>query len=184
MSDGPALPPSMRRASPLRRLLALALPVVAVIAIAVFVVATSGDDGPDPSDPPELAVSDAVATPAATGGTAAVYVTVASSGGADALVGASSEAAQVTSMHRTTEQGGQSTMAPVDRLEVPAGDELVLQPGGDHLMLESVTADVAAGSTVPVTLTFERSAPLDVEAEVVEYADIPDRFPSFEDAAG
>ena len=43
---------------------------------------------------------------------------------------------------------------------------MTLDPGGYHLMLIDLTEDLAPGSTVRLTLTFEDAGPVNVEAEV------------------
>lgn len=51
-------------------------------------------------------------------------------------------------MHRTTESGGMSSMAPVQDLKVPAGGDLAFKPGSYHLMLEQPRAGLKVGDTV------------------------------------
>ena len=55
-------------------------------------------------------------------------------------------------LHQTQLQGGMSRMRP-GKLEVPAGGSATLEPGGWHLMLFGIARGLAAGDTVPLTLT-------------------------------
>jgi hypothetical protein len=55
-------------------------------------------------------------------------------------------------LHQTQLQGGMSRMRP-GKLEVPAGGSVSFEPGGWHLMLFGMTRGLAAGDTVPLTLT-------------------------------
>lgn len=55
-------------------------------------------------------------------------------------------------LHQTQLQGGMSRMRP-GKLEVPAGGSASLEPGGWHLMLFGIARGLAAGDTVPLTLT-------------------------------
>jgi len=51
-------------------------------------------------------------------------------------------------------------------IEVPAGGQVELKPGGYHVMLIGLTRDLAVGEKFPVTLEFASGATLQVEAEV------------------
>jgi copper(I)-binding protein len=126
----------------------------------------SGSAGDEPAAG-FLVVSGAWARAASAGGTTAVYLQVANGQAVDdALVGASTEAG-TASLHRTTtDADGMTGMQPTDRIEVPAGQTVLLEPGGYHVMVESLTADLDAGSSLSLVLTFEGSGDLSVIAEV------------------
>ncbi len=68
----------------------------------------------------------------------------------------------------TTMGGGMMTMREVDRIEVPAGETVVFEPGGYHVMLLDLAEPLEVGDTVEVTLTFERAGDVVVTAEVRE----------------
>jgi copper(I)-binding protein len=57
-------------------------------------------------------------------------------------------------------------MVPVSRIEVPAGGSAELKPGGYHLMLIDLVADLKVGDTIELTLTFEKAGKITVKAEV------------------
>jgi copper(I)-binding protein len=57
------------------------------------------------------------------------------------------------SLHRTELVDGMSKMREVKRLEIPAGGEVELAPGGYHLMLMMPTGPVETGAGVTVQLT-------------------------------
>jgi periplasmic copper chaperone A len=60
-----------------------------------------------------------------------------------------------TSMSGSSTGGmGEMGMQPVARIEVAAHATSALSPGGYHIMLISLAKPLAAGDTVPVTLTF------------------------------
>ena len=83
------------------------------------------------------------------------------------LVGVSTDAAEKASLHQTTtDNDGMTGMQPMDRITVSAGKTVMLEPGGYHIMLEGLTADLAAGSQLRLVLTFEQGGPLNVTAEV------------------
>ncbi len=71
------------------------------------------------------------------------------------LVGASSPAAGVVEIHRSTMEGGVMRMRPVESIELPAGREVELRPGGYHVMLMQVAKPLKEGETVPITLVVE-----------------------------
>ena len=69
-------------------------------------------------------------------------------------------------MHQTTTDANGMTGMREATIAIPAGQSLTLDPGGYHLMLIDLTEDLAPGSTVRLTLTFEDAGPVNVEAEV------------------
>lgn len=85
---------------------------------------------------------------------------------ADAVASATSDAARIVELHEVKNEGGVMAMRPVPRLPLPAGGTLELKPGGYHVMLLGLTRPLHAGDTVKVTLTFEKSAPMTIEAAV------------------
>ena len=89
---------------------------------------------------------------------------------ADALVAATVDAsiAPTVEIHETSESGddGMMSMAPVERLELPAGAAVALEPGGYHIMLLDLVDPLEAGSTFDLTLEFESGATQTVEVEV------------------
>jgi copper(I)-binding protein len=57
-------------------------------------------------------------------------------------------------------------MHPAGPLTIKAGQDLVLAPGGYHVMLTGLKQALVAGSTFPITLTFEQTGPVTVSVEV------------------
>lgn len=99
----------------------------------------------------------------------AVYMELQSDEG-NALVGASVDPsiAAVVEIHETTESGddGMMSMSPVDRIDLPAGETVALEPGGYHIMLLELTEGLEAGSSFEITLEFEGGESQTVEVEV------------------
>jgi len=60
-------------------------------------------------------------------------------------------------MSSTTMAGDMETMTmrEVDSIELPAGEMVELKPGGYHVMLMDLQAQVKEGDEVPLTLTIE-----------------------------
>lgn len=61
---------------------------------------------------------------------------------------------------------GTMSMQPVDGIEVPAGEEVVLEPGGYHVMLLELAEPLEEGETFDLTLTFAEAGEQTVTVEV------------------
>jgi copper(I)-binding protein len=85
---------------------------------------------------------------------------------ARALVAAASPAATTVELHTHQNDGGVMRMRQVERIDVPAGGQTTLAPGGYHVMLIGLTGPLTEGATVPLTLTFDDGARLTVDAPV------------------
>ena len=68
------------------------------------------------------------------------------------VVAASSPAFGSVELHETTRVDGVSRMRHVEALEIPAGGEVTLAPGGLHLMLMQPQATPALGESLDVEL--------------------------------
>ena len=103
-------------------------------------------------------------------GTGAVFMRLVNDGReADRLIGGQTAVAQVVEVHETRMEGEVMKMQMLaDGLEIPAGGEVLLQPGGYHVMLIGIERDLAVGDRFEVDLQFEKSGTLTVEAEVRE----------------
>ena len=71
------------------------------------------------------------------------------------LVGASSPVAGVVEVHEMKMDGDIMRMRAVPVLELPAGQTVQLKPGGYHVMLMDLQAQVKEGDAVPLTLVVE-----------------------------
>lgn len=71
-----------------------------------------------------------------------------------ALATAQSPDASRVEIHTMTHEDGMMRMRQIDRLDVPAGSSVSLEPGGLHLMLFDIET-AAVGNHIPVTLTFD-----------------------------
>ena len=103
---------------------------------------------------------------ASVAGTVEIHETLAAdmAGGDSAMPG---EAGEETS--EDTMAGGMSgemTMRPVSSIVLPAGETVLLMPGGYHIMLLDLVAPLEEGQTFDVTLTFANSGTQVVTVEV------------------
>ena len=86
------------------------------------------------------------------------------------LVGASSTVFESVELHETRTVEGMSRMRHVEALEVPAGGEVTLAPGGLHLMLMRPRAAVEAGGAIEVELSLADGRTLRADFEVRDAA--------------
>jgi len=101
------------------------------------------------------------------GGNGAVYMNLRNTGQEnDALVGASSDAAESVELHESIREGDVMRMRPVTKLAVPGGGALEMKPGGLHIMLINLKRDLRPGERIHVALTFEHGAPVSLEVPV------------------
>jgi len=150
----------------LRRVAAL-LAVAGLAATALGACSTGASTAPSGAKP---VISDAwVRPPIGADRPAAGYLTITNPGAAaDALVSVTSPIAMSCEIHETTmDSSGMAGMHPIDRLEIPAGGTVTLEPGGYHLMLMESQA-MTVGSTVELRLEFEQAGTVVVQAEVRE----------------
>jgi periplasmic copper chaperone A len=98
----------------------------------------------------------------------AVYMSLTDRGlKADELVAASSPVAQKVELHVFSVENGVYGMHRIDGIEVsPGGAATVLRPGGAHIMLDSLKRPLRAGTTFPLTLTFQRAGQLQIEVAI------------------
>lgn len=116
----------------------------------------------------DLTVTDAWARASTGMGMAgAAYLTIANGTGTDdTLLAVRTDAARSPEIHETTSSGGMMGMQKVDRVPVPAGKTVRLEPGGLHVMLIGLTGELVPGSTIELVLVFETAGEVTVTAEV------------------
>ncbi len=99
----------------------------------------------------------------------AVYVVIKNEGKeTDKLIGVSSPAAKMAEVHESfMDANGGMGMRPVEGgLEIPAGQTVELKPGGYHIMLMDLVKPLEVGTKIQVTLKFERSGEVVLDAEI------------------
>ena len=101
---------------------------------------------------------------------AAGYLVLENRGGDPvALVAVATEAAEQTEIHVMEYKDDRMTMRQVSELQVPAGEEVALKPGGTHLMLMELRRPLRDGDEVELVLRFgdgtERRVQMPVQKE-------------------
>ena len=113
----------------------------------------------------------AMATPAADmegmGANSAAYMLLRNNGStADRLLRAESDVAQAVELHVSEMKGEVMTMRPIEFVEVPAGGEAELKPGGMHVMLIGLKRNLMAGESITLVLIFENAGRVSVKADI------------------
>lgn len=63
--------------------------------------------------------------------------------------------------------GGEMTMRPVEFIELPAGVAVEMKPGGYHIMLIDLAKPLDVGTTIALTLVFERAGKIAIDVPVL-----------------
>lgn len=103
--------------------------------------------------------------------TAAIYMTIENRTDSPVrLTGVATPAAAHAMLHRTelSADGVMRMRSAADGVLIPAHGKFQLAPGGYHVMLMGLSAALAPGANVPVTLTFDTGATVPVTAVVGE----------------
>lgn len=96
----------------------------------------------------------------------AAYLTIKSARD-DRLLTIESPVADRVMIHATKTDGDVNRMVHLDALDLPAGERVVLAPGGTHLMLTGLNERLTEGARFPVTLWFERAGEITVSFPVL-----------------
>lgn len=91
-----------------------------------------------------------------------------------ALIAASSLLADRVELHAHRMENGLAMMRPVQRIAIPAGESVTLQPGGLHVMLLGIRRPIQPGDCAAVTFTFETGDQIQVTAPIrrIRHSDI------------
>ncbi|KAA0960667.1 copper chaperone PCu(A)C [Microbacterium sp. ANT_H45B] len=110
---------------------------------------------------------------AADDGMSAAFGVLSNSGDEDVtVVSVSSPSSDMLELHETVEnESGEMVMREIEGgFVIPAGSELTLEPGGNHIMLMDLTAPLLAGDEATFTLTFSDDSTYEFTAPVKDYS--------------
>tara|TARA_R110002110_G_scaffold415612_7_gene652209 strand:- start:15102 stop:15491 length:390 start_codon:yes stop_codon:yes gene_type:complete len=85
---------------------------------------------------------------------------------ADRLIGAGSPDAETVQIHGHSMVNDVMRMRPVEGVVIPATGEALLAPGGFHIMLIGLKAPLFEETVIPLTLVFEKSGKVEIEAVI------------------
>lgn len=143
---------------------------LAAATAAVSLLATPLAAHDDKAEHPEaIHIHDAYARGGAAGSGGAVFMMIHNNSETDdRLIGAASPAAKKAELHTHVEEaGGLMRMIAIEGgIPLPAGEMHELARGGDHVMLMGLTAKLADGDTIPLTLIFEKAGEVTLEVPV------------------
>lgn len=83
-----------------------------------------------------------------------------------AIVNAKSTISKVVELHTHTHENGMKKMRQVEKMEIPANGETILQPGGLHIMLIDLQGTLTLDQKIALTLEFEDGSTKNIEAPV------------------
>ena len=95
------------------------------------------------------------------------FLKIDNTGAADRLVSAQAGVASAVELHTMAMDGNVMRMSKLERgIELPAGQSVVLQPGGLHIMFIDLKAPLKEGEKFPLKLKFEKAGEVTVEVKV------------------
>ena len=115
-----------------------------------------------------------VRLPAVSGQPAAAYFTLHGGRHDKVLVRLESALAAKTEMHQNMRgMQGMTSMAPLDHVDLPAGQDVQFKPGGNHAMLIGLDPVVKPGTAVPIRFGFSDGTTAEAEAKSVSAGEDP-----------
>lgn len=158
----------------------LTTPTVAVTLAALVALAgcSSDNTASTPSSAPARSAADAVTVDdawvkAADSGMSAAFGDIKNTGTEDVtVVSVTSPASGMLELHETVEnESGAMVMRQKDGgFTIPAGGDLVLEPGANHIMLMDLTEPLEAGDEATFTLTFSDDSTFEFTAPTKDYS--------------
>jgi len=138
------------------------LPRTLALSLAVLLILTA-------CSPKNLRVTQPWARPGAAGDNSAIYLVIDNpTSEAETLLGAATDVAASTELHRSTMENGMMMMEAQEKVFIDARSKVVFEPGGLHVMLVGLKQDLRAGDTIRLTLNFEKAGDITLDVPVKE----------------
>jgi copper(I)-binding protein len=150
--------------------------LIAILVLALLLVGCGGEEMTETTATGELTVDQVTAILSLPSETGAVYMRISNGTAADdALIGVTVPGCGAVELHEMTMVDDVMTMRQVEgnRIPIPAGQTVMLERGGLHVMCLGKTGEFSVGQNVPLTLEFETAGAIEAEAEVVDPGEIP-----------
>ena len=145
------------------------------LVLMMLLVACGGNEGMGGTTAGELVVDGVMGNLALPMPNGAVYMTITNGTASDdTLIDAAVPGCGAVELHEMIMEDDVMVMRQMEgnRIPIPAGETVMLQRGGLHVMCIGKTAEFAVGESVPVTLTFENAGVMEVTAEVLDPAEM------------
>lgn len=114
----------------------------------------------------DLTIAHPMSFPSA-GMTGAGYLAITNTGDVtDRLLAVTADFPRVELHESSMDADGMMRMEQQDFIEIAAGDTVVLQPGGLHVMFMGLSDPLEVGAEIPATLQFENAGEIDVVFQV------------------
>ena len=99
---------------------------------------------------------------------AAGYLLIKNTGNLDdRLVSVSADFADMLMLHQSSvDSNGVASMKMIMVIDVPAGQQVELKPGGFHIVLQGLKPGIKAGDMVTLLLQFEQAGTVSVQTQV------------------
>lgn len=120
-----------------------------------------------------IEISSPYAHAAEAGGTSAAYMTITNTGAADTLVKAACDAAMMAQVMETTMTNDIMSMGEIPGIDLPSGAAVELKPGGYHIMLMELSQPLVDGTTITITLEFEKAGKMTIEVPIKALGSMP-----------
>lgn len=164
----------------------------AVVIVALALSGCAASTAPADADTATAPASESITiedswVKAADEGMSAGFGSLHNSGDADVTVtSAETSASRMLELHETVEnEAGEMVMREIEGgFVIPAGGELMLEPGADHIMLMDLTAPLKAGDEVTFTLTFSDDSTYEFSAPVKDYTGANENYVEGEEHEG
>jgi len=99
---------------------------------------------------------------------AAAYVTLNNHSGHEmTLTGVSSSFSGDAAVHKTVKDRGMMEMVPAGPVAIPTGQQLVMKPGGHHIMLTNLKRALKKGGEVDLKLDFADGTSIEASAQIL-----------------
>ena len=121
------------------------------------------------------------------GGMSAAFGVLENDGDEDLTVtSATTDASPMVELHETVEnESGQMVMREIEGgFVIPAGGELLLEPGANHIMLMDLAQPLTAGDEVTFTLTFSDDSTFEFTAPVKDYTGANENYEESDEHEG
>lgn len=117
-----------------------------------------------------VATSNGLRLSANPGAPSAAYLVLTGGSRPMTLTSVTSPAASRIELHESVQAEGMVSMRAVERIEIPANGEVIMRPGGLHLMIFDLSAAARSAQSIPLTLTFADGTQVAIDARAADLA--------------